>query len=225
MMIDRYDIGEALPVDVRTMGELMEAGAEAPVGVFYCVHGGSCTVLTNAGAGPEHDTFTAETGRAVARLSAAHARRGEHDRAGLDSCFSEVVCELAPTAAYAIDRKLGSLVEDGRHRDLAEAMTAVRSSIQEDSGADLAIFELVGQDGTCDDALLESVALNVSAEIAAAHPDEVMSSDLLSDFIFGEYLSQAGVGVAGDLAAMEQTARNCVSQAATDRELNENLAL
>ena len=205
MMIGRYAIGEALPVDVRTMGELMEAGAEAPVGVFYCVDGQSCTVLTNAGAGPEHDTFTAETGRAVARLSAAHARRGEHDRASLDSCFNEVVCELAPTAAYAIDRKLGSLVEDGRHRDLAEALTAVRSSIQEDSGA--------------------AVALNVSAEIAAAHPDEVMSSDLLSDFIFGEYLSQAGVGIAGDLAAMEQTARDSVSQGATDREMTKNLAL
>lgn len=102
MLIDRYAIGEALPVDVRTMGELMEAGAEAPVGVFYCVDG---------------------------------------------------------------------------------------------------------------------------QKIAAAHPDEVMSSDLLSDFIFGEYLSQAGVGVAGDLAAMEQTARNCVSQGATDRELTEYLAL
>jgi len=48
MMIDRYAIGEALPVDVRTMGELMEAGAEAPVGVFYCVHGESCTVLTRS---------------------------------------------------------------------------------------------------------------------------------------------------------------------------------
>lgn len=80
-------------------------------------------------------------------------------------------------------------------------------------------------DGTCDDALLESVALNVSAEIAAAHPDEVMSSDLLSDFIFGEYLSQAGVGVAGDLAAMEQTVRDCVSQGATDRELTDKLVL
>lgn len=80
-------------------------------------------------------------------------------------------------------------------------------------------------DGTCDDALLESVALNVSAEIAAAHPDEVMSSDLLSDFIFGEYLSQAGVGVAGNLAAMEQTVRDCVSQGATDRELTDKLVL
>lgn len=48
MLIDRYVIGDALPVDVRTMGELMEAGAEAPVGVFYCVHGESCTVLTRS---------------------------------------------------------------------------------------------------------------------------------------------------------------------------------
>lgn len=52
-----------------------------------------------------------------------------------------------------------------------------------------------------------------------------MSSDLLSDFIFGEYLSQAGVGVAGDLAAMEQTVRDCVSQGATDRELTDRLVL
>lgn len=52
-----------------------------------------------------------------------------------------------------------------------------------------------------------------------------MSSDLLSDFIFGEYLSQAGVGVAGDLAAMEQTVRDCVSQGATDRELTDKLVL
>lgn len=50
-----------------------------------------------------------------------------------------------------------------------------------------------------------------------------MSSDLLSDFIFGEYQSQAGVGVAGDLAAMEQAARDCVSQGATDRELTDKL--
>lgn len=225
MMSDRYSTGEALLVSAATMGELMEAGADAPAGVFYCVDGGSCTVLTNTAAGPEYDTFTAEAGRAVARLSAAHARSGEYDRAGLDSCFSEVVCELAPAATYAIDRKLGSLLEDGRHRDLAESMTAVRSSIQEDSGADLAIFELVGQDGMCDDALLESATLKVSAEIAAAHPDEVMSSDLLSDFIFGEYLNQTGIGVAGDLAAMEQTARDAASQGVTDREPVENLAL
>lgn len=54
MLIDRYAIGEALPVDVRTMGELMEAGAEAPVGVFYCVDGGSYSDLTNAGAVPDY---------------------------------------------------------------------------------------------------------------------------------------------------------------------------
>lgn len=31
--------------------------------------------------------------------------------------------------------------------------------------------------------------------------------------------------VAGDLAAMEQTARDCVSQGATDRELTDKLVL